>query len=70
MQLGFRRVGVAYPLDALGDLEQRIAAHMAQLGLLFTLKTVRGGVLRGEQGGGRERGACRRQQPPLTQRQP
>jgi len=38
MQLGFRQVGRPYPLAGLGALEQRIAAHMAQLGLLYTLK--------------------------------
>jgi hypothetical protein len=36
MQLGFRQVGRPYPLEALGAQEQRIAAHMAQLGLLAT----------------------------------
>jgi hypothetical protein len=43
MQLGFCAVGRPYPLAALGQLEQRIAAHMAQLGLLYTLKAVGGG---------------------------
>ena len=38
MQLGFRQIGQPYPLSGLGPLEQRIAAHMAQLGLLFTFK--------------------------------
>ncbi|GBF95756.1 general transcription factor IIH subunit 4-like [Raphidocelis subcapitata] len=38
MQLGFRQVGRPYALSGLGPLEQRIAAHMAQLGLLYTLK--------------------------------
>lgn len=38
MQLGFRQVGRPYPLAGLGALEQRIAAHMAQLGLLYTFK--------------------------------
>jgi transcription initiation factor TFIIH subunit 4 len=36
MQLGFRQVGRPYPLEGLGPQEQRIAAHMAQLGLLAT----------------------------------
>lgn len=38
MQLGFRQVGRPYPLAGLSPLEQRIAAHMAQLGLLYTFK--------------------------------
>ena len=40
MQLGFRQVGRPYPLDALTPLEQQIACHMAQLGLLFTFVAV------------------------------
>ncbi|KIZ06628.1 RNA polymerase II transcription factor B subunit 2 [Monoraphidium neglectum] len=38
MQLGFRQVGRPYALAGLSPLEQRIAAHMAQLGLLYTFK--------------------------------
>ncbi|KAI8463783.1 MAG: transcription factor Tfb2-domain-containing protein [Monoraphidium minutum] len=39
MQLGFRQVGRPYPMAGLSPLEQRIAAHMAQLGLLRTFKS-------------------------------
>jgi hypothetical protein len=43
MQLGFMRVGQPYAFDGLSPLEQRIAAHMAQLGLLHTFVAVRAG---------------------------
>jgi hypothetical protein len=46
MQLGFRQVGRPYHLDALTPLEQQIACHMAQLGLLYTFVAVRGGLQR------------------------
>jgi len=40
MQLSFRRVWQPYPLAALTQREQDIAAHMAQLGLVATCSQV------------------------------
>ena len=34
LQMGFRQVGVPFPLASLNPLEANIAAHLSQLGLL------------------------------------
>ena len=34
LQMGFREVGVPFPLDSLNPLQANIAAHLSQLGLL------------------------------------
>lgn len=40
-------MGRPYALAGLSPLEQRIAAHMAQLGLLYTFKAVSRGQIEG-----------------------
>ena len=39
LQMGFKEVGVPFPLASLDPLQANIAAHMSQLGLLLPFRS-------------------------------
>ena len=41
LQMGFREVGVPFPLASLNPLQANIAAHLSQLGLLAPFRSLR-----------------------------